>query len=201
MSRLAAWFRGVALALGAPGLLLIAFLDSSFLSLPELADLLVVYMVAQHHSRLPLYVVAATVGSLCGCLVMYVIGRMGGEAMIRKRFAGASIERAMGLFQRFGVVAVLVPSLLPPPMPFKIFVVLAGVAGISTPRFVTAIALGRGARYLILGLLAVRYGQAAMNYIKDNSAFVSLVAAGVLVAATAAYVAWAKSRRANADKM
>ena len=73
----------------------------------------------------------ATLGSLAGCLVLYYIGRKGGEALVRKRFTGDKVERAMARLQRYGVMAVLIPSLLPPPAPFKIFVLLAGVAGIS----------------------------------------------------------------------
>src|ERR1044071_1836463 len=147
MGRIADWARGVALTLGAPGLFLVAFLDSSFLSLPEITDLLVVWMVTRHPARMVIYVVGATLGSLAGCLVMYFIGRKGGEALIRKRFAGPTVERAMAAFERRGVLVVLVPAILPPPAPFKIFVLLAGVAGISPAKFVTAILLGRGSRY------------------------------------------------------
>src|SRR3954471_16783015 len=103
--------RALAMALGAPGLFLIAFLNSSFLSLPEIADLLVIYMVTQHKHRLVIYVIATTLGSIGGCLVMYFIGRKGGEALIRKRFAGGSVERAMRTVQRHGVMAVLIPSI------------------------------------------------------------------------------------------
>src|ERR1044071_9144054 len=98
MGKVGVWIRGVALALGAPGLFLVAFLDSSFLSLPEIADIMVVYMVAQHPARVVLYVVCTTLGSICGCLVMYYIGKKGGDAIIRKRFASANIDRAMGFF-------------------------------------------------------------------------------------------------------
>jgi membrane protein YqaA with SNARE-associated domain len=201
MGKVAAWVQKLALALGAPGLFLIAFLDSSFLSLPEIADILVVYMVVQHPGRLLLYVAAATVGSICGCLIMYAIGRKGGEAMIRRRFNGPTVERAMGVFRRYGVMAVLVPSLLPPPMPFKIFVLLAGVVGISVQRFVAAIAIGRGARYAILGILAVEYGEPAMDYLREHGASAALVAVGVLLAGFVAYLVWAKTRRPKADKI
>jgi membrane protein YqaA with SNARE-associated domain len=193
MSRFAAWIQGVALSLGAPGLFLIAFLDSSFLSLPEIADIMVVYMVTQHPSRVVLYVLATTTGSMCGCLLMYFIGRKGGEAVVRKRFAGPSVERAMGFFQRYGVVAVLIPSLLPPPMPFKIFVLLSGVSRIPTLRFLTAIAIGRGLRYSILGALAIRYGRPAMAFIRENVTLVSLVAAGLLLVMFAVYLRWARA--------
>src|SRR6266480_1491281 len=90
----------LAIGLGAPGLFLVAFLDSSFLSLPEIADLLVVYMVTHHKHRMLLYAVAATLGSMAGCLVMYYVGRKGGEALIRKRFTTATAERSMAAFRR-----------------------------------------------------------------------------------------------------
>ena len=116
-------------------------------------------MVTQNHDRMILYVVAATLGSLTGCLVMYFLGSKGGEALLRKRFASATVDRAMAAFERYGVLVVLIPAILPPPAPFKIFVLLSGVAGISLGKFVTAIVIGRGARYLTLGILAIRYGE------------------------------------------
>src|SRR5450631_3010721 len=145
MSRFVAWVRVAALTLGAPGLFLVAFLDSSFLPLPGITDVLLVVMVTRHSAGLVWYVLAATLGSIGGCLVLHYLGRKGGEALVRKRFAGPRVERAMAALQRHGVMAVLVPSILPPPAPFKIFVLLAGVVGIRPVPFATAIAIGRGA--------------------------------------------------------
>ena len=194
MGRLAGRLRALALGLGAPGLFLIAFLDSSFLSLPEIADLLVVYMVTHHKSRVVLYAISATLGSLAGCLVMYYIGKKGGDALMRKRFTSERIDRSMALFQRHGVMAVLVPSLLPPPAPFKIFVLIAGVAHIDVRKFAFAVTLGRGARYLILGLLAVEYGDRTLAYMHENSLTASLFAVGILVAGFVVYLVWSKAR-------
>src|SRR5262245_23700063 len=120
-----------ALGLGAPGLFIVSFLDSSFLSLPEVNDLLLIWMVTQHKTLMALYVVSATAGSIAGCLALYAIGRKGGEAMMRQRFAAHRVDNALATFQRYGVLAVLIPSILPPPAPFKIFILLAGVAGIG----------------------------------------------------------------------
>jgi membrane protein YqaA with SNARE-associated domain len=195
MGRFADRLRALALVWGAPGLFLIAFLDSSVLSLPEIADLLVVYMVTQEPSRMLVYAASATLGSMAGCLIMYYLGRKGGEALVRKRFAASSVDRAMRAFQRYGVMAVLVPSILPPPAPFKVFVVLAGAAGISTTRFLTAVAIGRGARYLVLGMLAVKYGDRAMTYMHDHGVAASLIVVGVLAGGFVAYLVWNRSRR------
>src|SRR5262249_849423 len=142
MGRIVDRIRVVALALGAPGLFAIAFLDSSFLSLPEIADLMVIYMVTHHKARMIIYAISATLGSSGGCLVMSFIGKKGGDALVAKRFTTGTIERAKASLQRHGIMTVLVPSLLPPPAPFKIFVLLAGVAHIDVRKFVLAIAIG-----------------------------------------------------------
>ena len=189
MGRFAGRLRALAVGLGAPGLFLIAFLDSSFLSLPEIADILVVYMVTEHKSRMMLYVFATLAGSLTGCLVMYAIGRAGGEALVRKRFATGRLERAMTSFQRHGIMAVLIPSILPPPAPFKIFILLAGVTRVRVGEFAMAITIGRGARYLVLGFLAQRYGDRAMIFVHDHALAVSLVAIALLLAGFVAYLA------------
>jgi membrane protein YqaA with SNARE-associated domain len=194
MGEIVGRIRTLALTLGAPGLFLVAFLDSSFLSLPEIADLLVVYMVTHHKSLVVLYAASATLGSIGGCLVMYGIGRKGGEAVIRRRFNQANVERAMAAFRKYGVMAVLVPSLLPPPAPFKIFVLLAGVAKVNLTKFVVAIALGRGVRYLALGFLAVEYGDRALDYMHEHGTTVALVVVGLLLAGFGAYLLWSRAQ-------
>src|SRR5579885_2214775 len=131
--------RVLAIALGAPGLFLVAFLDSSILSLPEVADLLVVYMVVQHKARFPLYGFMATLGSIAGCVFLYMLARKGEQALVRRHLASATVEKTLARFQRWGMMAVLIPSLLPPPAPFKVFVLLAGAAGIRLPQFTLAV--------------------------------------------------------------
>lgn len=196
MGRFTAWIQGVALSLGAPGLFIIAFLDSSFLSLPEINDLLLVWMVTTNKSRMVLYALASTLGSVAGCLALYYIGRRGGEAFVRKRFSGPTIDRAVATFQRYGVMAVLIPSLLPPPAPFKIFVLLAGVSSIGVWRFVTAVAVGRGIRYFGEGYLAVLYGDQAMEFVHQHGRTVSFVLIGLLVAGLIAYLLWRRRKAA-----
>jgi uncharacterized membrane protein YdjX (TVP38/TMEM64 family) len=129
---------------------------------------------------------------LVGCLVLYYLGRKGGDAFVRRRFGAGTVDHALGVVQRNGVLAVLIPALLPPPAPFKIFVILAGVAGISPGRFTTAILLGRGIRYFGEGLLALWYGERAIEFLRDNSGTVGLVLSAVLVAGVAAY--WFRRR-------
>jgi membrane protein YqaA with SNARE-associated domain len=195
MGRIVGRIRALAMALGAPGLFLIAFLDSTFLPLPGATDFLLIVMVTRHKELVVWYVLAAIAGSLAGCLVMYAIGKKGGEALLEKRFTGERIERARAMLQRHGLIAVLVPSLLPPPSPFKIFVLLAGVAGISATRFASAVAIGRGIRYFTLGFLAVKYGSQASSYVAEHGTAASLVVVGVLGAGFAGYMVWTTVRR------
>src|SRR5437667_8638424 len=180
MGRLVSWARGIALTFGAPGLGIVAALDSSFLPLPGVTDFLLILIVTRRPQVMLLAAVAATLGSVAGCLVMHVIGRKGGEALLSRRFASNRIERATRTLKRHGLMAVLIPSLLPPPAPFKIFVLLAGVAGIDSHRFVAAVALGRGVRDVALSLLAVRFCHRALAYLHENGMIVSLAAVAVL---------------------
>jgi membrane protein YqaA with SNARE-associated domain len=197
MKRFLVWIQGFALSWGGPGLLLIGFLDSSFLSLPEVNDLLVVYMVTQHKSRLLYYAFMATLGSMLGCLALYLVARKGGEAFLRKRFKASHIDRGLRLFQKYGLLVVIVPALLPPPAPFKIFVLLAGVAAVPVWQFVTAIFIARFTRYFGEGLLAVWYGDEATKFIKENTAEAGLILAGVALFIGGAWILW-KRRRAGA---
>jgi membrane protein YqaA with SNARE-associated domain len=194
MSEFVARIRALALALGGPGLFLVAFLDSSFLPLPGITDVLLVVTVTRNPSALLWYVAMTVAGSVAGCLALHYLGRKGGDALVRRRFAGEKIERAMAALQRHGVMAVLVPCLLPPPAPFKIFILLAGVAGISAMRLAIAVAIGRGVRYLALGILAVAYGERAMSYMREHGTAVSLEALGALVFGFGLYLLWSKAR-------
>jgi membrane protein YqaA with SNARE-associated domain len=192
MGELVGRVRSLAIALGGPGLFLVAFLDSTFLPLPGITDILLVVMVTRNRAAMIVYVALAVAGSVAGCLVMHAIGKKGGDALVRRRFTGERIDRAMASLQRHGVMAVLIPSLLPPPAPFKIFVLLAGVVGISAVRFAAAIAIGRVARYLALGLLAMAYGERALNYVREHGTTASLIAVAVLAAAFGLYLVLSK---------
>lgn len=179
MKTFVAWIQAFAATIGGPGLFIIAFLDSSFVSLPQINDLLVITMVIQHPYWMPYYVAMATAGSVAGCLVLYVIARKGGDALIRKRFHGRTLERATRLMQKYGVLSLVVPAILPPPAPFKVFVLLAGVSGVRPVPFALSIAAGRGVRYLALGLLSVWYGQQAVRFLEENGTAVALWAGGI----------------------
>lgn len=198
--RFVAWVQGFALALGAPGLFLVSFLDSSFISLPEVTDLLLVWMVTKHPYRMVLYAGMATLGSILGCYAIYIIARKGGEAFVRRRFHERHVDRSLDLFQRYGMWVLIVPALLPPPAPFKIFVLMAGVAGMSSARFIAAIAIGRGLRYFVEALLALWYGQRAIRFLNEN---LRPVAWGItiLMGVAVMYGIWRVRRRVRQRQM
>ena len=195
VARIVTWVQAFAIGIGGPGLFLVAFLDSSFLSLPEINDLLVVMLVIEHKARMPYYALMATLGSVTGCLVLYWIGRTGGEALVRRRFGGPRMARALAMSKRYGVLAIAVPAILPPPAPFKIFVLLAGVAAVPVWQFATTIALARGFRYFMVGVLSVRYGDEAIAFIQANGRVVSLVLVGLIVAGGLAWIVWRRRGR------
>ena len=160
--------------LGGVGLFVIAALDSSFLSFPQVNDLLIIYLSTKYPERMPYYASMTTAGSLVGCFMLYAVARKGGEVFLRKRFSAARVDRGMALYQRFGLLAVVVPSLLPPPTPFKIFVLMAGAAAVAPWRFGLAVVIGRGIRYFGQGYLAVRYGERAIEMVKANGTEVGI---------------------------
>ena len=193
MAKIVEWAQGFALALGAPGLFVVAILDSSFLTLPEINDILVVLMVTKNKTWMPYYALMATLGSIAGCYVIYYLAEKGGEAFIRKRLRPGHTERALALYRRHGLLALIIPALLPPPAPFKLFVLMAGVADVPPAKFVTAIGLARGARYLILGLLAIWYGDLALEYMQTHWRIVARVLIGLLVLGAVGW--WLFNRR------
>jgi membrane protein YqaA with SNARE-associated domain len=192
VKRLLAAIQGAAVAMGGPGLFLIAYLDSSFLSFPEVNDIMIIGMVMKHPNRLVYYALLSTLGSVLGCLSIYYVARKGGEAFLRKRFHERHVDRAMDLVQRYGLLALVVPALLPPPAPFKIFVLLAGVAAIPVWQFVTAIFVARIIRYGGEGLLAVWYGDRAFTFLQDHAKPIGFGLAGAALVIGAVWIWWQK---------
>jgi membrane protein YqaA with SNARE-associated domain len=189
-----AWIADVAQTLGGAGIFVIALLDSSFLSLPQINDVLVVLAVSRHPSRMLYYASMATLGSVAGCYVIYRLAEKGGDAFLKKRLKGSSVDRVLGLYQRHGLLALMVPALLPPPAPFKLFVLAAGIAKVRPLPFVSAIAVARGIRYLALGVLAIYFGDAARELMATRGKEVAIWLAAGLTAAAALWWLWSRRR-------
>jgi membrane protein YqaA with SNARE-associated domain len=176
------WLRQTLLPYGGIGLMFLAMCDSSFVSLPEVNDVLLMTFTINDPAGMVKYTLLTILGSVIGCALLYAVGRKGGETFLRRSFADEKLARIQKWYQRHGVLAVIVPSLLPPPTPFKIFVLSAGTFGISWPKFLTAVVIGRGIRYFSEGILALLYGPAAIQFVQDNYGKIGFGLAVLIVA-------------------
>lgn len=170
--------------LGAPGLFLISFLDSSVLTFPVINDLLLIELSIQHPARMPLYALMAMLGSVLGCVLLFFLAEKGGEALFHKH-AGHRAQAIHNWVVHNGFGGMLVAALLPPPTPFKVFVVAAGVFEVPLISFTSAIALARAIRYFGIGYLAIRYGAQALPYLMSHKWQVAVV---VITLAAASYL-------------
>lgn len=170
--------------LGAPGLFLISFLDSSVLTFPVVNDLLLIELSIHHPAKMPLYAGMAMLGSVLGCVLLFYIAEKGGEALFHKH-AGDRATAIRNWVVKNGFGGMLIAALLPPPTPFKVFVVAAGVFEVPLASFASAIALARLVRYFGIGYLAIRYGREAMPYLVHHK---STVTAFLILAALASYL-------------
>jgi membrane protein YqaA with SNARE-associated domain len=166
---------------GAFGLFTLALLDSTFVPLPSSADALMLVLSTTHPRWMPLYALMATAGSALGCFILYQISRRAGARALRK-FSEKKQKRVKELIDRYDMFAVLVATLLPPPFPFKLFVISAGVFRFSVMRFMLAIVAGRAFRFLLEGFFAVRYGQDAKVILARYYPWIGLgLAVGILL--------------------
>jgi len=184
------------LYLAAPAMLIIGALDSSLLSLPEINDYLVVGRCFKHPGAAFYFPLFAAIGSVIGCLILYTIMQRGGQALLRKRFSRENIERVERAYARYGFLAIAIPALLPPPMPFKVFVATAGTLEYPRWKFLITVMLARSFRYYLEGILAVFYGRRVLLFLRDNGLVI-----GSLVAAVAVIVVliYAIVNRQNGD--
>ena len=165
---------------GAFGLFVVALLDSTFVPLPSSADALMLLLTTAHPRWMLLYAFMATAGSALGCWILYLVSRRAGARALRK-FSEAKQKRVKELIERYDMAAVLVATLLPPPFPFKLFVITAGVFRFSLVRFMIAIVAGRAFRFLLEGYFAVRYGAEAKAILAQYYPWIGLGMALVIL--------------------
>jgi len=151
--------------------------------LPEINDYLVVGRCYRHPNAAFYFPLFAAAGSVIGCHVLYTIVRRGGQAVLRRRFNLQSIKRVEHAYERFGFLAIGIPAVLPPPLPFKIFVATAGALEYPRWKFLLTVMIARSLRYYVEGVLAVFYGRRVLLFMKDNGlVIISIVATLLLVA-------------------
>jgi membrane protein YqaA with SNARE-associated domain len=167
-------------AFGSAGLFAVALLDSALIPLPGGPDAVMLLLSTRNPARMPLYALCATAGSVAGCVVLYYISRRAGRGALAK-FPASKQARVKELVDRYDVLSVLVASVLPPPFPFKLFVITAGVFRLSLTRFALAVAVGRAFRFFLEGFLAVEYGERAKDLLTENYPAIGLGLAVLIV--------------------
>jgi membrane protein YqaA with SNARE-associated domain len=177
LERLRVWL----VAFGPLGLFGLALIDSAGIPLPGGPDAAMILLSASNHSLMLLYALCATIGSTIGCTVLYLIARRAGIAAL-KRVSDEKRARIENLLGKYDLFAITVPAILPPPFPFKPFVLTAGVFNLRIPRFVMAVFIGRSARFLIEGWLAIKFGEEASEILRRHGLKVLIVVAGALLA-------------------
>src|SRR6266480_1914582 len=166
----------------APAMIVIGALDSSLLSLPEINDYLVVGRCFKYPSAVFYFPLFAAAGSVLGCWLLYSIMRRGGQALLRKRFTPENIQWVEKKYARFGILAIAIPAILPPPLPFKIFVATAGTLEYPRWKFLVTVMIARSFRYYVEGILAVFYGRRVLRFIEKNGlVIISIVAAAAVL--------------------
>jgi membrane protein YqaA with SNARE-associated domain len=192
--RLEFYVSSLPLYVAGPAMVLIGALDSSLLSLPEINDYLVVARCIKYPTAVFYFPLFAALGSLIGCWLLYSIMRRGGQALLRKRFKHESIMKVERAYERYGFLAIAVPAILPPPLPFKIFVATAGTLEYPRWKFLLTIVLARSFRYYVEGILAVIYGRRVLSFMRDNGMLMISVVAGLIVVGLIAYSLFNRQR-------
>jgi len=175
------WLQGLVATMGGGGLFMVTFFDSSILAFPFFPDAVVIDLCIAKPARMPYYAAMAALGSLCGCILLYALARKGGEAFFHRHARGKAAKIKQWVDDN-GFLSAFIPAILPPPFPFKPFVLAEGVFQVPAKTFILAILLGRGLRYGLEGILAVRYGDATLAFLRiHGGAFVLSVLGIVLV--------------------
>jgi len=178
--KLPKWLGKIVAVMGGGGLFVVAFLDSSVLTFPFVTDALVIELSMQRPARMPYYAAMSALGSLAGCIWLYLLAKKGGEAYFR-RHAGTGADKAREWVRKNAFLSVFIPGILPPPFPFKIFVLAEGVFQVPLRTFILALLAGRTLRYFLEGLLAVRYGDAGIRFLIAHSRVFTLGVAAIVL--------------------
>jgi membrane protein YqaA with SNARE-associated domain len=183
--------------LGPIGEVAIGIADASVIPTPGSLDILIILLMAGAPQHWWLFVLAATVGSALGAYITYGIGLKGGKEGLEKRIPEKKLKRVYRWSERYGLGAVAVPALLPPPFPLSPFLLAAGVLKVPRAKFLGAYAAGRFVRYSIVALLGRFYGQAVIHGIQKYSEPIiwALVGLGVIGGIAAGVYVWHRKHK------
>ena len=182
--------------LGGPSLILLGLIDNSAIPLPGSTDVVTILLAAHRREPWIYYAVMATVGSVMGGYLTYRMARRTGKAALAKRFPKKKVDKVCAIFERWGFASVAIPALLPPPFPIVPMLLAAGALQYPTKKFLAALSVGRGARYVILAYLGDHYGRHIVSFFARYyaPALIILVAITVIGALFGGYEYWRRRR-------
>src|SRR5712692_9986460 len=154
--------------LGGLGFIPLGLLDNSVIPLPGSMDVLTIFLSARKEQLWPYYASMATASSVMGGFVTYRLARKGGKETLARRFPARTLEKVYKIFERWGLGAIAIPALLPPPVPMLPFLFAAGTMQYPVRKFLLALTLGRIVRYTLLAFLAARYGRQIPTFIAQH---------------------------------
>ena len=184
-----AWLLAVLKPLGAFGILIVAIIDSS--SIPMPLDAMVAEYVVRNHAGFLIYCVTAAFGTAVGSLLPYYLGRAGGELFLLKRINRARYEQLRDRFEKQEFFAIMVPAMMPPPFPVKVFELAAGVFEMKPLWFFSALMLGKFIRFVVVSLIIMVYGPAIFHTIMRTVRYhqgLMMIGMGIVVMLILVYV-------------
>lgn len=193
LNRYVAFLWAVLKPLGAWGVFAIAGIDASFLGMP--LDAVVATYVYQNPHRFLLYVIMASAGSAMGSIVLYIIGYKGGEVVLERKMPKAKFDKIRASFDRHEFWALMLPAMMPPPFPFKLFVLAAAAFEMRFTHFLLAIFAGRFVRFTILAVLTINFGPEAINIMRRLFLNHMPLVVGVVLAVIVALLIWRRKKR------
>jgi membrane protein YqaA with SNARE-associated domain len=150
--------------LGGLGLVLLGLADNSLIPLTGSMDVLTIWLAARHREPWPYYALMATVGAVIGGYITYALARKGGKEAMERKLSKKRTAQVTRAFERWGVAAIAIPAILPPPFPFLPSLLAAGAMQYSQKKFLAALVVGRGLRYTILAYLGFHYGRHILRF-------------------------------------
>lgn len=193
LNRYTALLWGILKPLGAWGVFAIAGIDSAFLGMP-LDPVVATYVYSNPH-RFLLYVIMASAGSAVGSIILYLIGYKGGEVLLEKKMPKAKFEKIRASFDRHEFWALMFPAMMPPPFPFKLFVLAAAAFEMRFEHFLLAIFAGRFLRFLALSLLVIKFGPQAIDIVRSLLLHHLNFVLGVVLAVLIALLIWRRKKQ------
>jgi membrane protein YqaA with SNARE-associated domain len=190
-STLGAWLE----RLGGLGLVLLGFADNSVVPMPGSMDALTIVLSAHQKTWWPYYAIMATIGGVLGGYVTYGLGTKGGEQALEKRVSKKKAERIYSLFKRYGFWSLFVPALLPPPVPFSPFLIVAGALKYPKRNFLIAVGSARAIRYGLLAWLGSMYSKQIFGFFHHYYQPIFWTAVGLAVAGAIVAIIWTLKRR------